>query len=118
MRIVVAGSREFTDYRAAEAFIDACIAAVGEEESLIFVSGGCRGADSLGELYAQKHGHRIEVYSADWKTFGKKAGPIRNRQMALVADMVICFWDGKSKGTKSMIECAVRAGKTVMIKQI
>jgi len=118
MRIVVAGSREFTDYGVAETFIDQCIASANGDSSPIFISGGCRGADKIGEIYAEKHGFPVKICSADWSRYGRKAGPIRNRQMAQVADMVICFWDGKSKGTKSMIECAVRAGKTVIIKQI
>lgn len=118
MRIVVAGSREFTDYNVAEAFIDQCITSANGDSSLIFISGGCRGADKIGEMYAKSHGFYIEVFPADWEKYGRKAGPIRNRQMAQAADMVICFWDGKSKGTKSMIECAVRAGKAVMIKRI
>ena len=118
MRIVVAGSREFTDYNVAEAFIDQCITPANGDSSLIFISGGCRGADKIGEMYAKSHGFQIEVFPADWEKYGRKAGPIRNRQMAQAADMVICFWDGKSKGTKSMIECAVRAGKAVMIKRI
>lgn len=118
MEIVIAGSREFTDYRVAELFIDECISEIREKEPLIFVSGGCRGADQIGESYAEKHGFVVERCPADWNRYGRKAGPIRNRQMAQKADMVICFWDGKSKGTKSMIESAIQAGKTVMIKRI
>ena len=43
---------------------------------------------------------------ADWEHFGKAAGPKRNMQMAKIADAVIAFWDGESRGTQSMIECA------------
>ena len=118
MRIVIAGSREFTDYSVAELFIDQCISKIREKEPLIFMSGGCRGADEIGERYAKAHGIGVERYSADWKKYGRRAGPIRNRQMAQTADMVMCFWDGKSGGTKSMIECADRLGKHVIIKII
>lgn len=49
-------------------------------------------------------------FPADWNAHGKAAGPIRNQQMAQEADVLIAFWDGKSRGTKDMIEKATRAG--------
>ena len=48
----------------------------------------------------------LEKYPADWEHFGKASGPKRNMQMAKIADAVIAFWDGESRGTQSMIECA------------
>ena len=116
MKVVIAGSREYTNYGEAEAFIAACISEIAGEP--VFVSGCCRGADQIGERFAEKHGFAVERCPADWNRYGRKAGPIRNKQMAEMADFVICFWDGKSKGTKSMIDCAVRAGKPVKIKRI
>lgn len=43
---------------------------------------------------------------------------MRNRQMAEVCDYVICFWDGKSRGTKSMIEFAKQCNKPIKVKRI
>ncbi len=117
-RIVVAGSRDYNDFACAEEFIDLCISEIPAEHQLVFVSGSCRGADKLGERYALKHGYRLECYPAEWDVYGKSAGPIRNRYMAKISDMVICFWDGKSRGTKSMIEFAQSMGKIVKIKLI
>lgn len=117
-RIVVAGSRDYNDYAQAEKFIDLCIKDIPEEYKLVFVSGTCRGADKLGERYAINHGYRLECYPAEWDLFGKSAGPVRNYYMAEISDMVICFWDGESRGTKSMIEYARKLGKTVKIKFI
>ncbi|MBP3330402.1 MAG: DUF2493 domain-containing protein [Clostridia bacterium] len=117
-RIVVAGSRDYNDYEEAEKFITSCIKDLAEEHTLIFVSGTCRGADKLGERYAILNGYRLECYPADWESYGKSAGPIRNQYMAQISDYVICFWDGKSRGTKSMIEYAMKLGKTIKIKMI
>ncbi|MBR4868132.1 MAG: DUF2493 domain-containing protein [Clostridia bacterium] len=117
-KIVIAGCRHYTDYVEAEAYIDFCISEIRHKHTLIFVSGGCRGADALGERYAKKNGYPIERYPADWKVFGKAAGPIRNKKMAEIADYIICFWDEKSKGTKSMIDCARKAKKPIRIKRI
>ncbi len=117
-RVVVAGCRDFNDYEQAKNFINMCIDDIRKKYTLVFVSGGCRGADSLGERYATENGFKIEKYPADWKTYGRGAGPKRNKQMAEISDYVICFWDEKSKGTKSMIDYALKYNKTVIIKKI
>ncbi|MBQ8495398.1 MAG: DUF2493 domain-containing protein [Clostridia bacterium] len=82
------------------------------------MSGGCRGADKLGERYAEENGIPTERYSADWQRYGRAAGPKRNEEMAKAADLVICFWDGNSRGTASLIACATKNGKTVRVKMI
>ena len=117
-RVVVAGSREYLNYTEAEKFIDACISKIKNEYELIFISGGCRGADKLGERYAKEHNFKIEYYLAEWDKYGKKAGIMRNEIMAKRGDFVICFWDGKSKGTKSMIRYAEENQKPLRIKKI
>lgn len=117
-RIVVAGCRDYENYQEAKVYIDFCISKIRKSHTLIFVSGGCRGADMLGERYAKENGFEIEQYKADWKAYGKSAGPKRNMQMAMASDYVICFWDGKSKGTLSMINCAKKLNKPLHIKNI
>lgn len=117
-RVVVAGSRDYTNYNEAKKFIDICISRIKTKYTLVFVSGGCTGADMLGERYAQENGYESEVYAADWGKYGKAAGPIRNRQMAEVSDFVILFWDYKSIGTRSMLECALKLNKPIKIKKI
>ena len=117
-RIVVAGCRNYNDYPEAKSFIDFCISRIKNEYTLVFISGCCKGADKLGERYANESGYKIEYYPADWQKHGKSAGPKRNLQMAQNCDYVICFWDGKSKGTKSMIECAKKQGKKIKIKMM
>jgi len=67
------------------------------------VSGGAYGVDSQGEYWAKDHGVAIRVFKPDWASFGKAAGPKRNRQMAEYADTLLAFWDGVSSGTANMI---------------
>lgn len=110
-RIVIAGCRSYENYEEAKKYIDYCITYIKEEYTLIFVSGGCKGADFLGERYAQENGYKIERYLAQWDKYGRSAGPKRNEKMAQIADYIICFWDGKSKGTMSMIRCAKQFNK-------
>lgn len=117
-RIVVAGCRDYNNYSQAAEYIDFCISRIRKEHTLIFVSGGCRGADMLGERYAKENGFNVERYPAEWDKYGAAAGPLRNAKMAEICDFVICFWDGKSTGTKSMIYNAKRIGKPIKIKMI
>ncbi len=117
-KIVVAGTRSFNDYSIAEKYIQNCLAKENLDEPTSFISGGCRGADILGQKYAEKYGFPIEIHKAEWNKYGRAAGPIRNKEMAQIADIIICFWDQKSKGTKSLIDFAKRLNKTVYIMDL
>ena len=105
-RLVVCGCRDFSDYNLLSNELDSYLKNISKNYSVIIVSGGASGADKLGERYASEHRIPIEVHSAMWDKFGKSAGPLRNKEMAEVADAVIAFWDGESRGTKNMIDCA------------
>ena len=117
-RITIAGCRNYNNYPEAKEYIDSCIEKIRNKFTIIIVSGGCQGADAIGERYADENGFLVERYPAEWKKYGRAAGPKRNLKMAEVSDFVICFWDEKSRGTKSMIEYAKKFGKTVMIKKV
>lgn len=117
-RVVIAGCRDYENYKEAKEYIDFCLYEIRKENEIIIVSGGATGADSLGERYAEENGYKIEKHPAEWSKFGKRAGPIRNKQMAEIGDYVICFWNGKSRGTKSMIDFAKVLKKPIKIKKI
>ena len=117
-RVVIAGCRDYDNYEEAKPYIDFCLSNIRKENSIVIVSGCASGADAIGERYAKENGFEVEKYPADWKTYGRSAGPKRNKQMAEICDCVICFWDEKSKGTKSMIEYAKKYNKPIRIKKI
>jgi len=79
-------------------------------EEIEIVSGTARGADEMGERFAKEKGYALKQFPADWDTFGKSAGYRRNSQMADYADACVVFWDGKSRGTKHMIDLAEKTG--------
>lgn len=110
MRVIIAGSRDITDYKQVEAAYLSSNIPITE-----IVSGGARGVDALGEQVAKNFGIPIKVFPADWDKHGKRAGPLRNIQMAEYADGLIAIWDGKSKGTKHMIDQANKQGLVVYI---
>lgn len=105
-RVIIAGSRTFSNYRLMVEKCDAVLYNKFYTHDIIIVSGGAKGADQCGERYAQDRGLKVEVYPAEWDKYGSAAGPIRNKQMAAIADAVIVFWDGHSAGTRNMIELA------------
>lgn len=116
MKVIIAGSRTFTDYKA---LTEHCDHLLSNQYDIEIVSGTAQGADKLGERYAKEKGYPVKKFPANWDELGKKAGYIRNEQMAKYADALIAFWDGKSKGTKHMIELAKKYNlltRTIQIK--
>jgi hypothetical protein len=85
-----------------------------ETTQVTIIHGKAQGADMLADNWAIRHEVKRDVYPADWTTHGKKAGILRNAEMlASGVDLVIAFWDGKSRGTKNMIDRAKKAGVPV-----
>lgn len=109
IKVIIAGTRDFDNYELLKQKMDKILAArVRNNEEIIIVSGTARGADKLGERYARERGYTIKRFPADWDKNGKRAGYIRNEEMAKYADACVCFWDEASRGTKHMIDLATR----------
>lgn len=108
-RVIIAGCRDFADYELLKENQNQ------KPEDIVIVSGHASGADALGERYAQERGFGLETFPADWKANGRAAGPIRNAKMASVAHTLIAFWNGKSRGTKNMIDTATKRGLQVAV---
>ena len=115
-KVIIAGSRGFSNYKLLREKCNEYLREKRKEYNIIIISGGARGADTLGEKYAQDEGFSLEVFQANWNKFGKSAGFRRNEQMAEVADALIAFWDGKSHGTKHMIE--IMENKKLLVRVV
>lgn len=114
LKTIIAGSRTITDWALLYVAINWARVAEGIEVTEV-ISGNARGVDQLGELYAEKYNLPLHKYPADWKTYGKSAGMIRNKEMLQTAEALIAIWDGNSRGTKNMIEIAKKAGLKVYV---
>lgn len=125
LRVIIAGSRDFDDF---PKLMDSCtdiLFKITEKRNDLYkiriVSGTARGADRLGEQYAKVAKYEVSRFPADWDGLGKRAGYVRNAEMAKYAvtdgnyGVLIAFWDGKSKGTKHMIDLAEKNGLEVHI---
>lgn len=115
MKIIIAGSRNITQKNKVFASIFYGLASFVTEninplKNLEIVSGCCRGVDKIGEEFADFFKIQKRLFPADWDKYGKRAGYIRNTEMANYADALIAIWDGESKGTKMMINIAKEKG--------
>lgn len=111
IRVIVAGSRDFNDF----SLVEKSLMMYFKENQLHrndieIISGTARGADRLGEIFANKYGLKLTKFPADWNYYGKSAGYVRNEQMAKYANkengVLFAFWNGTSRGTKHMIDLA------------
>ena len=101
MRVLVCGGRDYGDKAALYAKLDALHAA---RAITCIISGMAAGADSLAISWASKHSIAYVLFRADWKKFGRLAGPTRNKQMLVEGkpDLVVAFQGGR--GTVDMVE--------------
>ena len=111
MVVIVCGGRNYKDYCRVKKVLDVVNRTY---KNLRIVHGGAPGADSLADRWAKECNIPVKTYKADWKKYGKAAGPIRNKQMLdeEKPDYVIAFPGGK--GTQNMVEQALNAQIFVM----
>lgn len=112
-RVLVTGSRDWSDVSAVYAALDAQRAKFPD---LVVVHGDCpTGADSFARQWARTRGVPMEAYPARWERYGKVAGPKRNQRMVdLGADVCLAFPLGASRGTRDCMRRAVVAGIPVV----
>lgn len=115
-KVIIAGSRNFNDKELLYEKVNEILSTIDDEFEI--VSGHCRGADMLGELYAVDHHINYITFPAFWDIYGKSAGYIRNYKMAKYAGengILIAFPVGESKGTRMMIKIAKQIRMKVFI---
>ncbi len=105
MRVIIAGSRNIESMPTIR---DAMKCAIEAENIIptVLISGTAVGVDKCGIQWAEENGLPIRRFPALWDKYGKRAGYVRNAQMADNADALVAVWDGVSKGTKHMINIA------------
>lgn len=128
-KVIIAGGRDFKDY---DMMCRHCDMLLEKKENVEIVSGNAKGADEMGEKYAVRNKHTVSLFPANWNDihdrpaaeigetrkghkYWKLAGHYRNMKMAMYADALIAFWDGKSKGTKDMINQSKSRGLKVRV---
>lgn len=85
------------------------------EDTTEIISGGAKGIDTCASDYALSHDIVLTVYLPHYEIYGKGAPLKRNIDIIKSADLVIAFWDGKSRGTKFVIDKCIDLGKKIKI---
>ena len=133
LKVIICGSRTFDDYNYLEREVRKMFQELtsygflygspDKDSDLIeIVSGGAKGADRLGEQFAEEYGLWYKIMPADWDKYGKQAGIIRNKEMVDYVynencyKVLIAFWDGQSKGTQQCFNYAKEKGFNIRIK--
>jgi len=104
----IVGSRTIHNYPAISKILK-------QHDIQAIISGGAKGVDTLANTYADKHNIEIVNIYPKWNTHGKKAGYIRNKQIVNLCNVVLAFWDGKSKGTTHSFTLAKQLHKDLYI---
>lgn len=119
MRVVIAGSRDLSDYR----LVEEAVRLSGFTITTV-LSGTARGVDQMGERWAMERGVPVERFPADWQRYGRSAGYRRNAQLVEAAarapegGAVIAVWNSVSRGTKHTIDIARQRGVPVFILRV
>ncbi len=84
------------------------------------ISGGARGVDSCAAEHSKNNKIILTELLPDYKRYGRAAPLVRNKKVVESSDMIIAFWDGRSKGTKYVIDYAKKINKpcnVIMLEQ-
>lgn len=115
MKLIVAGSRGFTDRNRVFEVLDKLFL---KRIDIEIVSGLAKGPDTFGKEWAEKNDVPLHKFAADWNKHGKSAGYKRNEKMAKFSAALLAFYDGKSRGTMHMINLARKYELKVVVIDI
>lgn len=85
------------------------------EDTTEIVSGGARGIDTCAKKYALEHGLKLTEFLPEYDKYGRGAPLRRNITIIENADLVLAFWDGKSRGTKFVIDNCKKRNVPVVV---
>lgn len=126
MKLAIIGSRNFNDYTLLKEVLYNHYGETRVRQDLYgridtiyafdeIISGGAKGADSLGAQFAKEKNFKLTEFLPDWDKHGKAAGFIRNEDIIKNCDEVLSFWDGLSRGTANSLSIAKRLKKPTLV---
>ena len=111
MKVAIIGSRDFKNKN----LLDEKMKEINKDNTIsLIVSGGAKGADTMGVQWANKNNIETKVFNPDFKKH-KRAYHFRNRQIVKESDLIVAFWNGHSTGTKYTVTFAKTLEKEVIV---
>jgi|SRR6185312_683029 len=112
-RVCVCGSRTFANRDWLFHVLDTLD---GRHHIYLIATGDAAGADECARAWARERGRRLDEFAADWRQYGRSAGPRRNAMMLNAAnpDVVVAF-PGNGRGTWDTIGRARARGIMVLM---
>lgn len=117
-RVIIAGSRSIDRYDLVQHAMAVLLMHFGQGPFVQVVSGGARGVDRMGERWARENGLPVKVFAvspAEWQAMPRTAGHVRNGRMAEYGTHLAAIWDGRSGGTRNMIQQVRAKGRAVLV---
>lgn len=121
LKIAIAGSRGITDYSALLTALSKALEAgvLVPARSFEVVSGGARGVDMLARRYAQETGYPLTEMKPQYRHNNDRGAPLRrNEDIANYADVLVAVWDGRSPGTRHVIDYMKSINKPVYVHRV
>jgi hypothetical protein len=87
-------------------------------ENIVVFSGGAKGVDTIAAESMKAMGAKVNEIIPNWKKYRKAAGIVRNKELVGNADIVIAFWDGRSRGTKNSINLAKKYKRKLYVFEV
>lgn len=117
IKLAIVGGRDYTDYNNFHIIVNNYCNKLGKLPDYI-ISGGAKGIDTMAEIYANQYNIETIIYKADWNTFGKKAGILRNTDIISESTHVLALPTYNSIGTYDSINKAKKMNKQLTIIKI
>lgn len=115
MKLIVCGSRSFTDYTLLTLWLDK-LTQKTDRTKLVILSGHAKGADQLGERWCRENLIAYQVWRPEYRDEHDREAPLRrNSDMVASATHLVAFWDGASRGTADVVAKAHKAGLKVKV---
>lgn len=121
LKIAIAGSRDITDYSALLTALSKALEAgvLIPAHSFEIVSGGARGIDTLARRYSQETGYPLTEMKPQYLHNNDRGAPLRrNKDIADYADVLVAVWDGRSPGTRHVIDYMKSINKPVYVHRV
>jgi hypothetical protein len=117
--IAVVGSRT---YKNEEYILDNVLETLKKEnlsiDNIVVFSGGAKGVDTIAANAMKRMGVEVREIIPNWKKYRRAAGIVRNKELVSNADIVIAFWDGRSRGTKNSINLAKKYRRKLYVFEV